>query len=36
MGNKIIAKVDLLSKEELEEIVNSSKTLQEVLRKNWI
>lgn len=27
------AKVDLLSKEELEEIVNSSKTLQEVLRK---
>lgn len=28
-----IAKVDLLSKEELEEIVKSSKTLQEVLRK---
>lgn len=27
------AKVDLLSKEELEEIVDSSKTLQEVLRK---
>ena len=28
-----IAKVDLLSKEELEEIVQSSRTLQEVLRK---
>ena len=28
-----IAKVDLLSKEELEEIVKSSRTLQEVLKK---
>jgi hypothetical protein len=29
----LIAKVDLLTREELEEIVNSSRTLQEVLKK---